>query len=239
MGTKKCPKGTIAFSISWACGVRRSNSPAAKAPMIEAEPAVAPQARPKASSRARSSTCPARPDRQPARTSGGTTKLPTTQRGDEEAERQGGDDGNLADGRLLSGGQAADHRQDDQAQDVVDHRGPSTIWLSGSCRRPRSLSTRAVMPTLVAVRAAPATIDLDLRQAEKWQTRYPPANGSTTPAMATAVDDAPARSNWTQVGFQPDLEQEDHHADFLQEMQDGGLWVRGDRRDRSDPGPSP
>ena len=35
---------------------------------------------------------------------------------------------------------------------------PRMIWLSGSCKRPRSERTRAVMPTLVAVRAAPETM---------------------------------------------------------------------------------
>ena len=35
---------------------------------------------------------------------------------------------------------------------------PRTIRLSGSDNRPRSARTRAVMPTLVAVKAAPATM---------------------------------------------------------------------------------
>ena len=79
MGTKKCPKGTIAFSMSWACGVRRSNSPAAKAPMIDAEPAIsAPQARPKASTRAKVVNMPGTARRLSQRAKTGTRKLPNT-----------------------------------------------------------------------------------------------------------------------------------------------------------------
>ena len=44
---------------------------------------------------------------------------------------------------------------------------PRMIWLSGSCRRPRSERTRAVMPTLVAVRAAPATMATRFAEAEQ------------------------------------------------------------------------
>ena len=100
---------------------------------------------------------------------------------------------------------------------------PSTIWLSGSCSRPRSLSTRAVMPTLVAVKAAPATMHSILSWPKKWQTRYPPAKGSTTPTIGHRGRRRAGPQQLDQVGFQPDLEQENHHADFLQEMEDGRL----------------
>ena len=103
MGTKKCPKGTIAFSISWACGVRRSSSPAAKAPMIEADPAIsAPQARPKASKRAKVVNMPGMARRLEPAGQRRHEEIAHHERADEEAEGQGGDAGNLADGRRLS-----------------------------------------------------------------------------------------------------------------------------------------
>ena len=50
---------------------------------------------------------------------------------------------------------AADDREDHEPEHVVDDRGAEDDARLGVCERPRSCSTRAVMPTLVAVSVAP------------------------------------------------------------------------------------
>ena len=80
---------------------------------------------------------------------------------------------------------------------------PKTIWLSVSWRRPRSESTRAVIPTLVAVSVAPATSDGRWSSPNTWHTPYPNANGTTTPTMATAVEAPPTLSSFARSVSSP------------------------------------
>ena len=97
---------------------------------------------------------------------------------------------------------------------------PSTTWLSGSCSRPRSESTRAVMPTDVAVSVAPSTRS---------------ASGGRPSALARDItqreghDHAHHRhrerrrahlQHLLQVGLEPDLEEEDDHADLGERLDD-------------------
>ena len=68
---------------------------------------------------------------------------------------------------------------------------PRMICPSGSCSRPRSERTRAVIPTLVAVRVAAATIETIVLCPSSRQAAKPSANGKTTPTTATASEVAP------------------------------------------------
>ena len=84
---------------------------------------------------------------------------------------------------------------------------PSTIWLSGSWSRPRSDSTRAVIPTDVAVERRAGDDRLEVRQPQVDAARYPRRNGAATPTTATSDDAAPTRSRRLQVRLEADLEQ--------------------------------
>ena len=76
---------------------------------------------------------------------------------------------------------------------------------SSLCERPRSLSTRAVMPTLVAVSVAPrnaCTYD-ECSGSSHAPTPQPSANGATTPTLATTNDDRPTFSICATVDSRP------------------------------------
>ena len=64
---------------------------------------------------------------------------------------------------------------------------PSTVRASTVVRARRSPKTRAVMPTLVAVRAAPTKIASLVLNPRAAPTPAPPMNGSATPMSATLI----------------------------------------------------
>ena len=70
---------------------------------------------------------------------------------------------------------------------------PRMIRPSLLAVRPRSASTRAVMPTLVAVRVAPTNQWVRVLCVGKNhdETKYPSTIGVTTPSSATMSDEAP------------------------------------------------
>ena len=85
---------------------------------------------------------------------------------------------------------------------MVSNRSPRTSSISAAPRMicpswvsrcPRSERTRAVMPTLVAVRVAAAMIDGMSDNPRQRQATYPSTKGSKTPTTATVIDVGPTR----------------------------------------------
>ena len=72
---------------------------------------------------------------------------------------------------------------------------PSTVFASTLARARRSPNTRAVMPTLVAVNAAPTNTASLPDIPSPRPTTAPPANGNATPAIATRSDARPTLAN--------------------------------------------
>ena len=70
---------------------------------------------------------------------------------------------------------------------------PSTMRASTVARAWRSPNTRAVRPTLVAVRAAPRKMAVSAPQPRAMPAPVPAANGATTPMTATSIDARPTR----------------------------------------------
>ena len=68
---------------------------------------------------------------------------------------------------------------------------PRTTRASLVPRAPRSPNTRAVMPTLVAVSAAPMNTAVVVLCPRAMAAAAPTANGTTTPPTATSIDERP------------------------------------------------
>ena len=68
---------------------------------------------------------------------------------------------------------------------------PSTVRASTRVSAPRSLKTRAVIPTLVAASAAPMNSEVSPDSPYASATPMPIATGSTMPMVATLSDDFP------------------------------------------------
>ena len=108
---------------------------------------------------------------------------------------------------------------------------PRMIWLSGSCKRPRSERTRAVMPTLVAVIEAPATMATRFGSPRRRQAANPRANGRATPTAATAAEAPPTLRSLREIGLEADGEEEDDDAQLREQMNrlDAGVDEAEDR----------
>ncbi len=72
---------------------------------------------------------------------------------------------------------------------------PRTTREAASWRRPRSERTRAVIPTLVAVRVAPMKTATSIGFPHQIASAYPSAKGQAIPTRATTEDWSPARSS--------------------------------------------
>ena len=70
---------------------------------------------------------------------------------------------------------------------------PSTTRASVVARARRSPNTRAVMPTLVAVSAAPMNSAVSVSRPSPIPATVPPAKGTATPMIATSIDARPTR----------------------------------------------
>ena len=79
------------------------------------------------------------------------------------------------------------------------------------------------MPTLVAVRGGAGHDTFGAFQAEEMADEVPSGKGQHDAGNGHRGRRCAGPQQLDQVGFQPDLEQENHHADFLQEMKDGVL----------------
>ena len=145
------------------------------------------------------------------------------ERADQKAERDCGNTDHIANGRLVPLCQAADDRQDDQAQDVVDHRRPQ-----------HDLAFRLVQPAEI-VEHAGRNADARGRQRgaghdtlkivliEQMADKVSSRKGEHDPNNRHRGRRRAGPQQLHQVRFQPDLKQENHHPDFLQEMEDGRL----------------
>ena len=107
---------------------------------------------------------------------------------------------------------------------------PRMIWPSGVFSTPSSERTRAVIPIDVAVSAAPTKIAVSDGCPSAASSAYPPANGSTIPARATASAGPPTRRSSLEIRFEAHFEEEQDHAD-LREQEDA-LRERHQPQDR-------
>ena len=100
---------------------------------------------------------------------------------------------------------------------------PRIVWPSPLWTAPRSRSTRAVMPTLVAASVAPMNrwTSSGLPGSSHAVTPQPSATGATTPNTATRSAEGPTRTSGAQVGLQPDLEEQQQHTHLCQDVQGG------------------
>ena len=73
---------------------------------------------------------------------------------------------------------------------------PRMIWPSGSRSRPRSESTRAVIPTLVAVRVAPAMIETRSSSPSSTASGEAQRERQGHADDATVIDVAPTFKSW-------------------------------------------
>ena len=104
---------------------------------------------------------------------------------------------------------------------------PRMIRASGVRIRPESDSTRAVIPTEVAVSVAPTKIagGETVAAAARGMRRVRPvadsprANGSATPTAATDERGRADPEHLAQIGLEPDLEQQQHDAQL------GSTWI--------------
>ena len=80
---------------------------------------------------------------------------------------------------------------------------PSTVRASTRVSAPRSLNTRAVMPTLVAASAAPTNSAVSLDSPNPSATPKPIATGTTTPIVATVIDDFPTDRRSPRLSSRP------------------------------------
>ncbi len=95
---------------------------------------------------------------------------------------------------------------------------PRMIWPSGSCSRPRSDSTRAVIPTLVAVRVAPAMIETSVDSPSSTASGEPQRERQDHTHDGHRQRRRADLHELAQIGLQPDREQQDHHSQLREEM---------------------
>ena len=91
---------------------------------------------------------------------------------------------------------------------------PSTIRASVVASARRSPKTRAVMPTLVAVSAAPRKIAVSVSQPRPTPAPAPATNGTATPMTATSIEARPTRPELGEVHLHADLDEQQQHAEL-------------------------
>ena len=96
---------------------------------------------------------------------------------------------------------------------------PSTMRASVVASARRSPKTRAVMPTLVAVSAAPTNSDVLKSKPISSIAPMPSTIGAITPAVATSSDARPTALELRQIHLEPDLEQQQDDADLAERAQ--------------------
>ena len=78
----------------------------------------------------------------------------------------------------------------------------------------RSPKTRAVMPTLVAVSAAPRKIAVSVSKPRPTPAPAPATNGTATPMIATSIDARPDPTELGEVHLHPDLHEQQQDAEL-------------------------
>src|SRR5687768_3507931 len=188
IGTKKWPRRTTPRSMAGAWTVGAKASPAVKAPMMSADPTrSARTAVRNASASANVASACSEPRRANAPKTGGTASRPTSNAAATNPNAIAVMSATLPTDRVAPPTICATTARMIRPTMSSSTAAPSTTCDSRSCSRPRSASTRAVMPTDVAVSDAPTTRAGSSGSPSCVATRYPRAKGRTTPTRATVA----------------------------------------------------
>src|SRR6267143_2994591 len=102
---------------------------------------------------------------------------------------------------------------------------PRTTCAAGSCSRPRAERTRAVIPTLVAVRVAPMKTAGRVGIPQSDASPKPSASGHRTPTAATTVDWRPARRSSSRSDSRPISKRRRTTPTSASDMKTGERWT--------------